>query len=70
MTRHWRIGVGIMPSTLRWTYKGKKQEHHGEQRIELGDLVIDDEHSMGNASSTDGPVMHVSACANTATEWC
>ena len=24
-----------MPSTVRWTYKGEKVEHHGEQRIEL-----------------------------------
>ena len=33
-----------MPSTVRWTYKGEEVEHHGEQRIELGDYVIDDEH--------------------------
>ena len=25
----------------------------------VGRFVIDDEHGMGNASSTDGPVMHV-----------
>ena len=29
------LGVGSMPSTVRWTYKGEKVEHHGEQRIEL-----------------------------------
>ena len=38
------LGVGSMPSTVRWTYKGEEVEHHGEQRIELGDYVIDDEH--------------------------
>jgi hypothetical protein len=56
-----------MPSALRWTYKGEKQEHHGEQRIELGDLVIGDEHGMGTV--TPG-VSRRQTCANTATEWC
>ena len=55
--------MGIMPSALRWTYRGEKEEHHGEQRIELGDLVIDDEHGM-----TPAWVSCPLECANTAIE--